>query len=107
MKPKHALQFLTYAPPERRPPPARPSKGFLKPSSDDEDSGPSNTSMPSWKKSSNPARESASFEKPQQEKDPGKTVTAIQDVLRGDKAAATTSRFEALCLVALKTYFAI
>ncbi|XP_078102467.1 CWF19-like protein 2 [Sander vitreus] len=79
---------------ERRPPPARPSTGFLKPSSDDEDSGPSNTSMSSWKKSSNPARESAGFEKPQQEKDPGKTVTAIQDVLRGDKAAATTSRSE-------------
>ncbi|XP_034723481.1 CWF19-like protein 2 isoform X1 [Etheostoma cragini] len=73
-----------------RPRPARPSTGFLKPSSDDDDSGPSNTSVPSWKKSSNPARESASFGKPQQEIDPGNTGTAVQDVLRGDKAAATT-----------------
>lgn len=86
--------------PERRRPPARPSTGFLKPSSDDEDSGPGNASMPAWKKSSNPARESASSEKPQQEKekDPGKSVTATQDGPHGDKAAATTSRFETFLL---------
>ncbi|KAK9520762.1 hypothetical protein VZT92_020628 [Zoarces viviparus] len=85
------------APQRRRRPPARPSSGFLKPSSDDEDSGPRNSNnMPAWKKSSNPARESASFEKPQQEKerDPGKTVTAPQDGPHGDKAAVMTSRSE-------------
>ncbi|KAM6931745.1 CWF19-like protein 2 [Lycodopsis pacificus] len=85
------------APQRRRRPPARPSSGFLKPSSDDEDSGPRNSNnMPAWKKSSNPARESASFEKPQQEKerDPGKSVTAPQDGPHGDKAAVTTSRSE-------------
>ncbi|XP_068441561.1 CWF19-like protein 2 isoform X2 [Clinocottus analis] len=84
------------APQRHRRPPARPSTGFLKPSSDDEDSGPSNSNMPAWKKSSNPARESASFEKPQQEKasDPGKAATAPQDVLHGDKTAVMTSRSE-------------
>ncbi|XP_071352883.1 CWF19-like protein 2 [Trachinotus anak] len=81
---------------ERPPRPARPSTGFLKPSSDDEDSGPHNTGVPAWKKSSNPAQESDGLEKPQQEKerDPGKTVTAVQDGPRGDKAAVTTSRSE-------------
>lgn len=87
--------ILSCAAPERRPPPARPSTGFLKPSSDDEDSGPRNTSIPAWKKSSNPARESDGLEKPQQEKErgPGKIVTAPQDGLCVDKAAVTTSRF--------------
>ncbi|XP_029303044.1 CWF19-like protein 2 [Cottoperca gobio] len=82
--------------PERRRPPPRSSTGFLKPSSDDEDSGPRKTNMPSWTKSSNPAPESDRFENLHQEneKDPGKTVTAPQDGLRGDKAAATTSRSE-------------
>ncbi|XP_054453040.1 CWF19-like protein 2 [Anoplopoma fimbria] len=82
--------------PQRRPPRARPSAGFLKPSSDDEDSGPHNRNMPAWKKSGNPVRESASFEKPQQEKerDHVKTEPAPQDGLHGDKAAATTSRSE-------------
>ncbi|XP_075956216.1 CWF19-like protein 2 isoform X2 [Anarhichas minor] len=85
------------APQRRRRPPARPSSGFLKPSSDDEDSGPRNSNnMPAWKKSSNPARESASFEKPEQEKerDPWTSVTAPQDGPHGDKAAVTTSRSE-------------
>ncbi|KAF3847820.1 hypothetical protein F7725_020848 [Dissostichus mawsoni] len=74
----------------RRRPPARPSSGFLKPSSDDEDSGPRNASMQTSKKSSNP-RESASFEKPQQERerDPGKTVTAPTDGPTGNKASAS------------------
>ncbi|XP_023257629.1 CWF19-like protein 2 [Seriola lalandi dorsalis] len=77
-------------------PPPRPSTRFLKPSSDDEDSGPHNTSVPTRMKSSNPAQESDSLEKPQQEKqrDLGKTVTAAQDAPRGDKAAVTTSRSE-------------
>ncbi|XP_018543423.1 CWF19-like protein 2 [Lates calcarifer] len=78
------------------PAPARPFTGFLKPSSDNEDSGPCNTSAPAWKKSSNPARESDSSEKAQQEKerDPGKTVTAAQDGPCGDKAAVMASRSE-------------
>lgn len=80
------------AAPLPRPPPARTSTAFLKPSSDDEDSGPSNASIPAWKKSSNPARECDSLEK---QGDPGKTVTASQDGLRADKAAVTTSRFQA------------
>ncbi|XP_033954077.1 CWF19-like protein 2 [Pseudochaenichthys georgianus] len=82
--------------PDRRRPPARPSSGFLKPSSDDEDSGPRNASMQTSKKSSHPARESASFEKPQQERerDPGKTVTAPQDGPTGNKASASRSDSE-------------
>ncbi|XP_034404798.1 CWF19-like protein 2 [Cyclopterus lumpus] len=80
--------------PQRRRPPARPTTRFLKPSSDDEDSGPRNSNMPAWKKSSNPARESVSFEKPQQEKerDPVKTVTAPQEGPHGDTTVVTTSR---------------
>lgn len=83
------------AAPERRPPPARLSAGFLKPSSDDEDSGPCNTSVPAWLKSSNPVRESDVVEKPQQEKerDAAKTVPAAPEGLHCDKAAATASRF--------------
>ncbi|KAI4815861.1 hypothetical protein KUCAC02_005988 [Chaenocephalus aceratus] len=82
--------------PDRRRPRARPSSGFLKPSSDDEDSGPRNASMQTSKKSSHPARESASFEKPQQERerDPGKTVTAPQDGPTGNKASASRSDSE-------------
>lgn len=82
------MEFLSCAP-ERRPPPAQLSTGFLKPGSDDEGSGPHRSSVPASKKSSNPD----SLEKPQQEKEknPGKTVTtAPQD---DDKAAVTTSRF--------------
>ncbi|TMS07190.1 CWF19-like protein 2 [Larimichthys crocea] len=81
---------------KQRLPPARPSTGFLKPSSDDEDSGHSHSSVLAWKKSSNPAREAEGMEKPQQEKerDPEKTVTAAQDSLRDDKAAVTSSRSE-------------
>lgn len=90
---------VSCAVPDRRRPPARPSSGFLKPSSDDEDSGPRNASMQTSKKSSHPARESASFEKPQQERerDPGKTVTAPQDGPTGNKASA--SRFEAFIVL--------
>ncbi|XP_006802140.1 CWF19-like protein 2 [Neolamprologus brichardi] len=62
--------------PQRLPPPARPSRGFLKPSSDDEDS----SRAPAWKKSSSPACESDTSDKPQQEnkRDAEKTVTAPQ-----------------------------
>ncbi|XP_036939779.1 CWF19-like protein 2 [Acanthopagrus latus] len=82
--------------PQRRPRPTRPTAGFLKPSSDDEDSGPRHTGIPTCKKSSNPAQQSDSTEKPQQEKerDPGNTVTDPQGGLRGDKTAVTTSRSE-------------
>lgn len=75
-------------------PPARPSTGFLKPSSDGEDSGPRNSSVPAWKKSSKLTK-SESVEKPLQEKesDAGKAVIAAQDGVRGDKAAETMSRF--------------
>lgn len=81
---------------ERPPPRARPSTGFLKPSSDDEDSGPRNTGVPAWKKkSSNPPQESDVVEKPQQEKerDAVKTVPAAPESLHCDKAALTASRF--------------
>ncbi|XP_010769070.1 CWF19-like protein 2 [Notothenia coriiceps] len=73
--------------PDRRRPPARPSSGFLKPSSDDEDSGPRNAIMQTSKKSSNPTRESASFEKPQQERerDPGKPVPLIELTIGGQR----------------------
>ncbi|XP_069545115.1 CWF19-like protein 2 isoform X1 [Brachyistius frenatus] len=69
----------------RRPPSARPSAGFLKPSSDDdEDAGPRQSSAPAWKKSSKPA----SVEKPRQKNERGaeKTETAPQ--------AAVASRSE-------------
>ncbi|XP_059188033.1 CWF19-like protein 2 [Centropristis striata] len=74
---------------EHRPPPARPSTGFLKPSSDDEDSGPRSASIQAWKKSSNVARKEE-----EKEEDPGKTVTAPQESLCDNKAAATISRSE-------------
>nr|XP_019944229.1 PREDICTED: CWF19-like protein 2 [Paralichthys olivaceus] len=79
-----------------RPPSARPTTGFLKPSSDDEDSGPLNAGVPHWKKNSKPAPESDSSEKPQQEKEKicEKTVAAPQAGACGDKAAVTTSRIE-------------
>ncbi|XP_029965039.1 CWF19-like protein 2 [Salarias fasciatus] len=51
--------------PSRVRPPTRPSAGFLKPSSDDEDCGPQGSSVPAWKKSSAP--DSDSFTKPPQE----------------------------------------
>lgn len=93
-EPQHAF-YCPCAASKQRLPPARPSTGFLKPSSDDEDSGHSHSSVLAWKKSSNPAREAEGMEKPQQEKerDPEKTVTAPQDSLRDDKAAVTSSRF--------------
>ncbi|KAM3615710.1 uncharacterized protein V6R79_006567 [Siganus canaliculatus] len=78
---------------ERCPPPARSTTGFLKPSSDDEEPGPRHTrSIPAWKKSRNPAPESDSLEKPQQEKekDSGKPGAATQS----NKAAVTTERSE-------------
>ncbi|XP_022051604.1 CWF19-like protein 2 [Acanthochromis polyacanthus] len=76
------------APQRSCPPPARPSTGFLKPSSDDEDSGPHDSKVPAWKKSSNPAPESAGFKMPQQEnkRDAEKTVAAPE--------APVTSRAE-------------
>lgn len=87
-EPEHVELF--FPSPEHRPPPARPSTGFLKPSSDDEDSGPQRSSIPAWKKSSSPTRRG--LEKPQQEEErsSGKAVSAPQ---HGDKAAVTTSRF--------------
>ncbi|XP_028276162.1 CWF19-like protein 2 [Parambassis ranga] len=48
-------------------PPAQTSTAFLKPSSDDEDSGPCNSSIPAWKKSTNPVCEPDTSKKPQQE----------------------------------------
>ncbi|XP_065816557.1 CWF19-like protein 2 isoform X1 [Labrus bergylta] len=81
----------------RRPPPAGRPKGFLKPTSDDEDPDPRNTSIPTWKKSSSSSRESYSSEKQQQqhqekERDPGKAAKAPQDSgMHVDKAAATTT----------------
>ncbi|XP_071371988.1 CWF19-like protein 2 isoform X2 [Centroberyx affinis] len=78
------------------PVPVRPSTGFLKPSSDDEDSDHRNTSVPAWKKSSVPAQESEVRGKPEQkkEKDAGKTATIPQEGPCGDEAAATSSRSE-------------
>ncbi|XP_008284931.1 CWF19-like protein 2 [Stegastes partitus] len=72
------------APERSRPPPARPSTGFLKPSSDDEDSGPRSSSIPAWKKSSNPASESNSSEKqqPENKRDAEKTVAAPEDAVQ-------------------------
>ncbi|XP_068173499.1 CWF19-like protein 2 [Antennarius striatus] len=81
--------------PERRPPPSKLSAGFLKPSLDDEDSRLPRRSLPAWKKSSSPACESTSnTTQPDRERDSGKAVTAGQDSLHGDKAAATTLRSE-------------
>lgn len=67
-------------------PPARPSTGFLKPSSGEEDSGHQSMKDPAWKK---PAQESA-IQLQEKERDAGKTPP------RGDKAAVTSSRFEYL-----------
>lgn len=91
-------EHVEFFSPERRPPPARPSTGFLKPSSDDEDSGPQCSSIPAWKKSSSPTR--GGLEKPQQEKkrSPGNAVSAPQ---HGDKAAVTASRFLSFLFVPL------
>lgn len=58
------LAFLSCAAPKCYSPPAQLSRGFLKPSSDDEDS------VPSWKKSSRPVQEVNSVKK-QQEKEMG------------------------------------
>ncbi|KAM4567123.1 CWF19-like protein 2 isoform 2-T2 [Odontesthes bonariensis] len=61
-------------------PPVRPSAGFIKPSSDDEDSGPKGSGVLAWKKSSAAAHEPDSFEEPPQEnkKEAEKAVTAPQ-----------------------------
>lgn len=88
-EPEH-VEFLSPSP-ERRPPPARPTTGFLKPSSDDEDSGPRCSGVPTWKKSSSPTR--GGLEKPQQEKE------RSSGPQHGDKAAVTTSRFLSLLFV--------
>lgn len=79
--------------PAHPPPSARPAVGFLKPSSDDEESGSHNSSVPTCKKSSKPACESDSVEKPPQEKESG-AGKAAQDGVQGDKAAEATSRFK-------------
>ncbi|XP_074535957.1 CWF19-like protein 2 [Halichoeres trimaculatus] len=81
----------------RRPPKAKPSTGFLKPNSDEEDPEPRSTSIPAWKKISNPSQEPDSSKKQQQgkERDPGKTGTApIDSSLQGEKAAARKSSSE-------------
>ncbi|KAG7226012.1 hypothetical protein INR49_018622 [Caranx melampygus] len=70
---------------ERPRPPTRPSAGFLKPSSDDEDSTSYNTSVTSWKKSSDPVRESDSSEKPQLEKDLVEKLRSQLDAARKAK----------------------
>nr|XP_020475634.1 CWF19-like protein 2 isoform X1 [Monopterus albus] len=74
--------------------PARTSTGFLKPDSDNEDSGSS--SVPARKKSSKPTCDSDSVEKPPQEhkRDAGKTGITAQHGLHSDKAAEITSRSE-------------
>ncbi|XP_029373303.1 CWF19-like protein 2 isoform X1 [Echeneis naucrates] len=81
---------------EPRRPPAWPSKGFLKPNFDDDNSSPQITKIPSWKKSSDPTRESESLQKPLQEKemDPGKTTSTAGDGPRGDKATTSSSESE-------------
>ncbi|XP_058490698.1 CWF19-like protein 2 [Solea solea] len=80
---------------EERCPPVRHASGFLKPTSDDdEDSGPPDTGAAARKRSSKPAHESEHFEKPHQEKDPGKSVNAPQDGTRGDAADVTTPSSE-------------
>ncbi|KAM9733173.1 CWF19-like protein 2 isoform 1-T1 [Menidia menidia] len=48
-------------------PPLRPSTGFIKPSSDDEDSTPKHRSVAAWRKSSGSAHQPHTFEKQQQE----------------------------------------
>lgn len=58
------LAFLSCAAPKCHSPPVQLSRGFLKPSSDDEDSAPA------WKKSSRPVQEVNSVKK-QQEKEMG------------------------------------
>jgi len=76
-------------------PPVRPSAGFIKPSSDDEDSGPKGSGVLAWKKSSASAHEPDSFEEPQQEnkKEAEKTRTAPQ--------ASVSTRSETLHFVVL------
>ncbi|XP_026233453.1 CWF19-like protein 2 isoform X2 [Anabas testudineus] len=82
--------------PGHPPPSARPRAGFLKPSCDDEDSGPRHSSVPTWKRSSKLTCESDSVEKPLQEREnnAGKAVIPAQDGVLGDKAAETMSRSE-------------
>ncbi|XP_041851108.1 CWF19-like protein 2 isoform X2 [Melanotaenia boesemani] len=66
--------------PQRRPA-ARPSTGFVRPSSDDEDPRPNNITVSVWKKSSTSSPKPDSFEKFQEEKEmeAKKTVVAPQD----------------------------
>lgn len=78
------LTFLSCAAPENYPRPAQLSTGFLKPSSDDEDS------TPAQKKRSRPVKKVDSVKKRQEnEMSPEKNETANQD---GDKAATTLER---------------
>ncbi|XP_077421825.1 CWF19-like protein 2 isoform X2 [Vanacampus margaritifer] len=77
---------------ERPPHRARSSMGFLKPTSDDEDSGLQTTSAMAWKKSGGPAHEPESLEKSQRDEvqDAAKLTLAPCD----DIAAATTKSSE-------------
>lgn len=77
---RHYLEFPSSPAPQHHPPPTRPPRAFLKPGSDDEDSGPRTSGAPTWKKSSSPACESDVSEKPQQEnkRDAEKIPTAPQ-----------------------------
>ncbi|KAK2847125.1 hypothetical protein Q5P01_010124 [Channa striata] len=76
--------------PKHPPPPSRPSTGFLKPSLDDEDSGPHNSSVPAWKKGGKLSCESDVLEKPPQDTEThaGRTAVAAPDA---DKTAKTNS----------------
>lgn len=79
------LTFLSCLSPETYPPPAQRSTGFLKPSSDDEDSASA------WKKSNRPVQEVVSAKQQQEnEMSPRKTETANQAV---DKAVTTLERY--------------
>lgn len=79
------------AAPERRPPPAQSSTGFMKPSSDDEDSG--SPSVRVWKKNSSPGPGSLCLEKHQEKERNPVTVTAPESASHRDKAAPAPSRF--------------
>lgn len=81
----HQAEHLSCAAPENYPGPAQRSTGFLKPSSDDEDS------TPAWKKRSRPVKEVDSVKKQQEnEMSPEKTRTANQGE---DKVTATLERY--------------
>lgn len=81
----HQAEHLSCAASQNYPGPAQRSTGFLKPSSDDEDS------TPAWKKRSGPVKEVDSVKKQQEkEKSPEKTRSANQG---GDKVTAAVERY--------------